>query len=123
MPAADLLARLTVPAVRYYARTIEADGRRATESGVRADLEALPTLLDHAEQLLADGTLATDPPNAATLQILSSICLIDALTDLHDLIAERPCVTAARALFPDYPSGLPRFLPRDWLEPLTPVRG
>lgn len=123
MPAADLLARVTVPAVRYYARTIEADGRRATEPGVRADLEALPRLLDHADQLLADGTLTVDPPNAATLQILSSISLIDALTDLHDLIGERPCATSARELFPDYPRGLPRFLPREWLEPLTPVPG
>jgi glutathione S-transferase len=122
MPAADLLARVTVPAVRYYARTIEADGRRATEAGVRADLEALPAVLDHADKLLADGTLTTEPPNAATLQILSSICLLDALTEIDELIGERPSVTAARKLFPDYPSGLPRCLPPEWLEPLRPAQ-
>lgn len=123
MPAADLVARGTVPAARYYARTVEADGRRATEAGVRADLEALPVVLDHADQLLADGILATDPPNAATLQIMASICLLDAHADLHPLIMDRPSVKAARQLFPDYPSGLPRFLPREWLEPLSLALG
>jgi glutathione S-transferase len=122
MPAPGLIAHLSTPGVRYYARTIEADGRRATEAGVRSDLEGLPGLIDHADQLLADGILTTDPPNAATLQILSSISLLDALTDLHDVFGERPSAVAARELFPDYPRGLPRFLPREWLEPLTPVR-
>jgi glutathione S-transferase len=123
MPAPDLIARLSTPGVRYYARTIEADGRRATEAGVRADLEALPAVIDHADRLLADGVLTTDPPNAATLQVLSSISLLDALTDIHEVFGDRPCAVAARELFPDYPRGLPHFLPRDWLEPLTPARG
>ena len=118
MPAADFLARVTVPAVRYYARTIEADGRRATEAGVRADLEALPAVLDHVEKLLADGILTTDPPNAATLQIMASVSLLDAHTDLHELIGERPSAKLARELYPDYPRGLPRFLPQEWLKPL-----
>ena len=119
MPAPELLARVTVPAVRYYARTVESDGRRATEAGTRADLEALPAALDHADKLLVDGILTTDPPNAATLQIMASICLLDAYADLHDLIGKRPSVKVARQLFPDYPSGLPRFLPPEWLEPLA----
>src|SRR5919204_6367028 len=42
LPAPDLAAVVMRPAVRYYARTIEADGRRASEAGVRADLAALP---------------------------------------------------------------------------------
>ena len=96
LPAPSLIARLAVPLARYYTRTIEVDGRQATETGVRADLEALPALLDHVDKLSADGILTTDPPNAATLQVFSSLCLLDALTDLHDLIGERPCVKAAR---------------------------
>lgn len=123
MPAPGLLARVTVPAVRYYARTTEADGRRATKAGVRADLEALPGLLDHADRLLADGVLTTDPPNAATLQIMASVSLLDAHTDLHDLIGERPSARVSRELYPDYPRGLPRFLPPGWLEPLRPAQG
>jgi glutathione S-transferase len=123
LPAPGLIARLAVPLARYYTRTIEGDGRRATEAGVRADLEALPALLDHVDQLRADGILTADPPNAATFQIFSSLCLLDALSDLHDLIGERPSVMAARELFPDYPSGMPRFLPPEWLKPLRPAQG
>jgi glutathione S-transferase len=119
MPAAGVVARLAGPLLRYYARTVEVDGRRATEAGVRADLEAVPSLLDHADQLLAEGILPTDPPNAATLQVLSAVCLLDALADLHDTIGTRPCAVAARELFPDYPRPLPRCLPPEWLEPLA----
>jgi glutathione S-transferase len=117
MPAPALLARLSVPAARYFARTVESDGRRATEAGIRADLEALPGLLDHADRLFAEGILQTDPPNAATLQVLSSIRLLDGHADLHDAIADRPSVRAARQLFPDYPGEIPRFLPPEWLKP------
>lgn len=123
MPAPGLMARLSTPAVRYYTRTIEADGRRATEAGVRADLEALPADLDRVDGLLADGTLPTDPPNAATLQVISSVRLLDAIPDLHDLIGERPCAKLARELFPGYPRGWPRCLPPEWLEPLRQAQG
>jgi glutathione S-transferase len=119
MPAAGLVARISTPAVRYYARTLESDGRRATtEASVRADLESIPAMLDHADRLLADGILATDPPNAATLQVLASVCVLDALEDLHDAIGGRPCAVAARELFPRYPGPIPRFLPAKWLEPM-----
>jgi glutathione S-transferase len=117
MPAPDLVARLSGPAARYFARTIESDGRRGTEAAVRADLEALPAQLDYADRLFTDGILTTDPPNAATLQVLSCICLIDAHADLHDAIGSRPSVRAARQLFPDYPGPIPRFLPTDWIPP------
>jgi glutathione S-transferase len=119
VPFPDLVARASAPAARYFARTVEVDGRRATEASVRADLAALPAMLDHADALLADGTLALDPPNAATFQVLSSVCLIDAFTDLHGLIGERPCARAARELFPDYPGPLPAFIPAAWLEPIA----
>lgn len=99
----------------YYNLSVESDGRRATAASVQTDLKALPGLLYHADQLLSDGILATDPPNAATLQILASVCLFDALADLHEAIGGRPCAVAARAVFPDYPRWFPRFLPAEWL--------
>ncbi len=113
-PAPEFAGALISPIARYYARGIELDGRRADEAGVRADLSALPDMLDHVDALLADGTLATDPPNAATLQVLSSVRLLVAMVDLRDLI-EGPAATAARELFPDYPVHLPAFLPQGWL--------
>ena len=109
---------------RYFARTLEVDGKRAkTEADARADLEALPGLLDRVDELLADGTLTLDRPNAATLQVLSSVALLDALADLHDAIGARRCGVAARELFPHYPGPIPRFLPPEWLAPLRQARG
>jgi hypothetical protein len=124
LPAPELIARVSGPPARYFARTLEVDGKRAkTEADARADLESLPALLDHVDELLADGILTLDPPNAATLQVLSSVALMNALADLRDVIGARPCGVAARELFPHYPGPIPPFLPREWLEPLTPVRG
>jgi hypothetical protein len=83
--------------------------------GVRDDLIALPALLDRVDELLADGTLVTDPPNAAALQILSTVRTLEAFSDLRELIGSRNCADAARELFPRYAGSLPRFLPGDWL--------
>ena len=49
---------------------------------------------------------------------MASVSLLDAHTDLHELIGERPSAKLARELYPDYPRGLPRFLPQEWLKPL-----
>jgi glutathione S-transferase len=111
------------PAFAYYARTIEADGRRATEAGVRADLAALPGMLDRVDRLIADGTLTFDPPNAATLQILITVRVLSAFGDLREFVQQHPCAQPAHDLFPSYPADVPAFLKADWLEPVrTAVR-
>ena len=112
------MAHTSGPIVRYYARTVELDGRRADEAGVRADLEALPSLLDHVEELLADGTLTPDEPNAATLQVLSTVRTLEAFEDLREYLGSRQCTVPARELFPRLPGDVPPFLPADWLTAL-----
>jgi glutathione S-transferase len=104
--------------VEWYVRTVEADGRRATDAGVRADLAALPALLDYVDRLLGDGTLALDPPNAATLQIMASVRLMARFADLAELVASHACAEPARELFPHYRAELPPFLDPAWLEPV-----
>jgi glutathione S-transferase len=121
LPLPGLAAQAIRPAVRWYARTVEADGRRATEAGVRADLAALPDLLGHVDQLLEDGTLTLDPPNAATLQIMASVNLMGRFADLAALVASHACAAPARELFPHYRAELPPFLDRDLLAPISSV--
>jgi glutathione S-transferase len=116
LPIPSLAAQAIRPAVEWYARTVEADGRRATEAGVRADLEALPALLDRVDRLLDDGTLTVDPPNAATLQILVSVNLMGRFADLAELVASHACAAPARELFPHYRAELPSFLDPDLLK-------
>jgi glutathione S-transferase len=118
LPAPYLVAAAMQPAAAYYARTVEADGRRATEAGVRADLAALPAMLDRVDQLLADGTLALGPPNAATLQVLTTVNALDAFSDLRECVRSHACAEAAQGVFEPYPARLPRFFASDWLEPL-----
>jgi glutathione S-transferase len=118
LPIPALTAQAMRPAVEWYLRTVEADGRRATAAGVRADLAALPALLDNADRLLGDGTLTLDPPNAATLQIMASVNLMGRFADLAELVASHACAEPARELFPRYRAELPPFLDPVWLEPV-----
>jgi glutathione S-transferase len=117
-PAAALVAAAMQPLVAHYARTVEADGRRASAATERADVAALPAMLARVDELLADGTLSLDPPNAATLQIMASVRVLDAFDDLQGFVRSHACAAPALELFPKYPAQLPRFLDSEWLEPL-----
>lgn len=110
MPLPGLSGRASAPVARYYARAIGAD-----ESSARRALEQLPAMLNRCDALLEEGTLRADAPNAAALQILSSVRALDAFSDLHDRVGVRPAAAAARQVFPEYPGPVPAFLPREWL--------
>jgi glutathione S-transferase len=115
LPVPWLVGHATTPLVAYYARAREPDGRTGDEDGIRADLAALPGLLDHADELLGDGTLTPEAPNAATLQILASVRVLDAFADLQGLLADHASTRAAHQVFPEFPGPAPAFLPREWL--------
>ncbi len=113
MPLPAVAARASTPVARYYAWVIGAD-----EAAARRAVAGLPGMLDRADALLADGTLATDPPNAAALQVLCTVRALDAFADLRDHVRTHRVAGVARELFPDYPEPVPPFIPEDWLEPL-----
>lgn len=123
MPAPDLAAEAMRPVVAYYARTVEADGRRADGPGVRADLAALPAMLERIDRLLAEGTLTLDPPNAAALQILPTVRVLGGFEDLRELVQAHACAAPAAELFPEYRAELPRFLDPAWLQPISARSG
>ena len=83
---------------------------------MRDDLSALSGLLDHVDSLLADGVIGGDTPNAADLQILSSVKLLGAFGDFRAVLAGRPSVEVADRIVPkssgDVPAGV---LPPDLL--------
>jgi glutathione S-transferase len=101
---------------------------KASDAQVRADLGRLPELLSRTDALLREGTIGGSAPNAADLQILTSIRLLLAHEDLRPAIAARPCGLASLRLIPDYPrSGVdalppvPAALPPAWLVQRAPV--
>jgi glutathione S-transferase len=109
MPAPGLQARTTPPLVRQFAKAVGATGER-----VRQDLADLPAKLDHADALLADGTLSLEQPNAATFQVGTSIRALHLFPQLDALVAGHPCGELARTLLPDYPQS-PATLPPEWV--------
>ncbi len=70
-----------------------------TATGARV-LAALPAQLDQVDGYIADGTIGDAArPNAADLQILSTVGLMATIADVRPLLSSRPCGAAAQALF------------------------
>jgi glutathione S-transferase len=100
-PLPGLVGRLNAPIARSMAKRVDADLEHA-----QAVLRTLPATLDHADALIADGTIGDpDAPNAADFQIAPSIRALAGVTDLLPLLAGRPCDAHARRLMPRFPEG------------------
>ena len=102
------------PALPLTARLM-ALKNKATDASARADIDALPAKLDRIDAWIADGLLGGDPPNAADLQIGSTIRLLHTIADLRPLIDGRPAARLTRYFPPsagEIPAGV---LPAEWL--------
>ena len=112
MPIA-LAMKTAAPIVALSARFNE-----ASDENTRADLAALPALLDKVDGLIAAGVLNGEELNAADFQIAPSIGLAMTLDHLRPTIEGRPAGALAKRVVPDYPGKTPPILPAAWLEPL-----
>jgi glutathione S-transferase len=90
----------------------------ATDENVKADLAALPGYLDRIDAWIADGVLGAEPPNAADLQISTSVRLLMTLDDVRPFVESRPAGQLATRVVTDYPGKVPPILPAEWLAPL-----
>jgi glutathione S-transferase len=89
---------------------------KAGEEKVRADLAALPGHLDRIDEWIAEGVLGGEQPNAADLQIGSSIALLLTFGDVRPLLQGRPCAELARRWFADFKGETPAgTLPAGWV--------
>jgi glutathione S-transferase len=116
-------ARLGVPiglAVKTAAPIVAAEIRihGATDDKVRADLAALPGMLQRIDDWIDAGVLGGEAPNAADLQIASSLRLLMSLDDLRPAIESRPAGEMALRFVPDFPGRVPPIMPPAWLEDL-----
>jgi glutathione S-transferase len=112
-PLPGVVAVAGKPGAVYFARKSEAD-----DAGVREVAASLPAVLDHVDDLIAAGTIGGEP-NAADYQIATAVRVLLAYEDLRESIDGRPCAELALRVLPDYPGPIPRFLPREWLEPIA----
>lgn len=110
IPAPGLAGRMNQPLAWRFARAAN-----ATDETVRADLEALPTVLDEVDRLIAERVIGAELPNAADFQIASSIRALLAFDDVRRLLAGRPSAELAERLFPRYPGPIPIRIPTAWI--------
>ncbi len=81
---------------------------RTDDNVARRDLQALPGQLDQVDAWIADGRIGDAAhPNAADLQIASTVRLLLTLADARPLIEGRPIEALARTLFPAQDGELP----------------
>lgn len=102
--------KLPMPMVVAAAKVVLPIERRLNgvdEAAIRADLAALPALLDQVDTYIADGTINGEQPNAADLQIAPSIRLLYTLQDVRPLIDGRPAKDFAFRWFPQLPASVP----------------
>jgi glutathione S-transferase len=102
------------PALPLTARLM-ALRNQAKDENVRADLAALPGQLSQIDAWIDEGLLGNERPNAADLQIGSTMRLLNAIADVRPLLAEHRAMELTRYFPPlvgEVPAGT---LPAEWL--------
>ena len=107
----DLAMASAAPVAR-----LEALVNRAADDAAAADLRSLPGHLDRIEGWIDSAVIGAEQPNAADLQIGSTLRLLMTLGDVRPLLAGRPAGELATRTFPDFPGNVPAgTLPAAWL--------
>lgn len=102
------------PALPLTAKLM-AKRNHAEDEPVRKDLDALSGHLEKIDAWIAEGLLGGEEPNAADLQIGSTIRLLETIEDVRPLIADHPAAALTR-YFPPMVGGIPAgTLPAEWL--------
>jgi glutathione S-transferase len=110
LPAPGVAGALTWPVAWALARD-----RGADEQRVREVLGKLPGAIQHVDDLIADGVIGADKPNAATFQLAAGVRALTTFDALWPHIEPRPAGQMATALFPKWAEPLPVEIPREWL--------
>jgi len=104
----DFAIKFTRAAWRYHG---------ITAVRLAEDLAGLPEKLDRVDRLAADGVIGGETPNAADLQIGSTLRVLLLVGDLRARLEGRPGEAIARRLFPEWPGEIPAgAYPAAWLQ-------
>jgi glutathione S-transferase len=111
LPLPGVTAAVNAPVAKHMSR--RAGG---TEEDVREAIAGLPAMLDHVDELIADGLIGGEQPNAADFQIAPSVRILLGMEDTAPLLEGRPCADWAMRWLPDMPVEVSSYLPPEWLE-------
>ncbi len=118
MPLPAIAANFTKPVAWYYSRIVSG----STDESVRAELAALPAQIDHVDELIAQGVLGNERPNAADFQIATSLRVLMNFPQLAPLIESRPAEEMAMRIAPSFGRPMPVKVPAEWVpEPASPA--
>jgi glutathione S-transferase len=110
IPLPRFAAWVNAPAARHLANKVDADDT------VRDAIAQVPEVLDHVDQLIADGVIGGSEPNAADFQIATSVRALLTIEDLRPVTRERPAAELAIRLLPEFGNDFPPgMLPAEWL--------
>jgi glutathione S-transferase len=101
------------PALPLTARLMALRSKTRDETA-RADLAALPAQLERVDAWIADGVLGGEHPNAADLQIGSTIRLLGSIVDVRPLIEGHPAAGLTRYFPPMVGNVEAGVLPAEW---------
>lgn len=104
------LPAIPVPVLKVIAPVatrIEMRLNEATPDTYGPDVRSVPAACDKIDAWIAEGVLGGEDPNAADLQIATSVRLLMTLADLRPAIEARPAGQLALRLFPDFPGDTP----------------
>ncbi|HEX8123023.1 MAG TPA: glutathione S-transferase N-terminal domain-containing protein [Solirubrobacteraceae bacterium] len=112
MPSFLAQSKLPVPA--WAARmsgpmtsVVEWRLNEVSEEAVRSDVASLPSLLGRVSGWIDEGVVGGASPNAADLQIGSSLALLRTVGDVAPVIDASPAAALASRWFPGYPGSIP----------------
>jgi glutathione S-transferase len=118
LPFPGFVTRALTPGISR----IEWSINQVSDENARHDLEVLPEHLDRVDAWISEGRLGADDPNAADLQIGSSIALLRTMDDVRRLIGARPAESLASRHFDRFPGQVPEgTFPREWLPAPAPT--
>ena len=113
IPFPRFAAWINAPAAKHLANKVDSDGE------IQRAIAQVPEVLDHVDQLIADGVIGGEEPNAADFQIATSVRMLLNVGDLDPVTKDRPAADLAMRYVPefgtDFPAGL---LPAEWLTAL-----
>ena len=101
---------LPAPMIRLSAPLIARGAGRlnnVSDEAVRADFAALPEHLDRIDAWIEEGVIGGEEPNAADLQIATTLRLLMTIEDVRRLIDGRPAGELALRLFPHVDGHMP----------------
>ena len=88
---------------------------KARDATARADIAALPDQLDRVDRWIEEGVIGGEQPNAADLQIGSTIRLLLSIGDMRPLIENRPAAQLTKWFPPMVGEIEAGVLPAEWL--------